>query len=109
MSHSLRAPFCRGAFTLANSGEPQRRAGSLFLCPRMETNDQSPSAEERAAAALAEMERYCAEHPGSPAAIRRPRLFARGRRWVALYSKPLQTGVGAIGDTVRGALRAFDL
>ena len=75
---------------------------------RMGTNDQPPSAAERAAAALAEMERYCAEHPGSPAAVRRPRLFARGRSWVALHSKPLQHGVGAIGDSVRAALRAFD-
>jgi hypothetical protein len=67
-----------------------------------------PSADERDAAALAEMERYCAEHPQSPAAVRRPRLFARGRSWVALHSKPLQHGVAAIGDSVRAALRAFD-
>ena len=74
----------------------------------METSDQVPSAAEREAAAQAEMERYCAEHPHSAVAIRRPRLFARGRTWVALHSKPLQQGVGAVGDSVCAALRAFD-
>jgi hypothetical protein len=74
----------------------------------MESDHQPASVAEREAA-LAEMERYCAEHPNSPAAIRRPRLFARGRSWVALHGKPLQQGVAAIGDSVRAALRAFDL
>jgi hypothetical protein len=75
----------------------------------MQSSDQLPSPAEREAAALAEMERYCAEHPKSPAAVQRPRLFARGRSWVALHSKPWQQGVAAIGDSVRAALRAFDL
>jgi hypothetical protein len=75
----------------------------------MQSHDQLPSPAEREAAALAEMERYCAEHPHSPAARRRPRLFARGRSWIALQGKPLQEGVAAIGDSVRAALRAFDL
>ena len=80
----------------------------LFLLFRMQTGHQFPSLAEQEAAALAEMERYCEEHPESPAAVRRPRLFARGRSWVALHSKPLQHGVAAIGDSVRAALRAFD-
>ena len=75
----------------------------------MATNEQLRSAAEQEAAALAELERYCAEHPGSPVARRRPRLFARGRSWVALHSTPFQNGVAAIGDSVRAALRAFDL
>jgi hypothetical protein len=74
----------------------------------MQSADHFPSLAEQEAAALAEMERYCAEHPESPAAVRRPRLFARGRSWVALHSKPLQHGVAAIGDSVRAALHAFD-
>jgi hypothetical protein len=74
----------------------------------MSNRHHPPSLAEQEAAALAEMERYCAEHPESPAAVRRPRLFARGRSWVALHSKPLQNGVAAIGDSVRAALRAFD-
>ena len=67
------------------------------------------SEEARQAAAVAELERYCLEHPRSPVAVRRPRLFARGRSWVALHSEPLQQGVAAIGESVRAALRAFDL
>ena len=74
----------------------------------MHTRQQCPSLAEREAAALAEMEHYCAEHPKSPAAVRRPRLFSRGRSWVALHSQPLQHGVAAIGDNVRAALHAFD-
>jgi hypothetical protein len=74
----------------------------------MPTDEQIRTAEQEAAA-QAEMERYCAEHPRGAVARRRPRLFARGRSWVALHSKPFQDEVAAIGDSVRAALRAFDL
>ena len=59
--------------------------------------------------ALAEMERYCEEHPRSPSAVRRPRIMLRGRNCVALLGSTLEDGIAGIGSTVRAALRAFDV
>jgi hypothetical protein len=55
------------------------------------------------------MERYCADHPRTPSAVRRPQLFQRGRTFVALLGRNLQSGISGIGNTVEAALRAFDL
>lgn len=60
-------------------------------------------------AALAEMERYCEEHPRSPTATRRPRVMVRGRSFVALLGSTLEDGIAGIGSSVRAALRAFDV
>lgn len=57
---------------------------------------------------LAEMERYITDHPGSPAAVRRPQLSVRGPTCVALLGKSLDDGIVGFGDTVWAALRAFD-
>jgi hypothetical protein len=57
---------------------------------------------------MQEMERYCAAHPGSPAAVRRPRLSIRGRTFVALLGPTIEEGIAGFGDSVRAALRAFD-
>ena len=65
--------------------------------------------EEQQSAALAEMERYCDEHPGSPTAVRRPRIMLRGRSCVALLGSTLEDGIAGIGSSVRDALRAFDI
>ena len=54
------------------------------------------------------MELYFAAHPGSPAAVRRPRLTKRGPLWVALLGPNMRDGVAGIGPTVEAALRAFD-
>jgi hypothetical protein len=59
-------------------------------------------------AALEQMELYCAAHPGSPAAVRRPQLFVRGELWIALLGPSVEEGIIGIGPTVTGALRAFD-
>jgi hypothetical protein len=59
-------------------------------------------------AAMEEMERYCAAHPKSPAALRRPRLSIRGRTFVALLGPAIEEGIVGFGDTVQAALRAFD-
>ena len=59
-------------------------------------------------AAMQEMERYCATPPGSPAAVRRPRLSIRGRTFVALLGPTIEEGIAGFGDSVRAALRAFD-
>jgi hypothetical protein len=61
-----------------------------------------------AAAATEQMELYCAAHPGSPSAVRRPRLFIRGELWVALLGPNVEEGIVGIGPTVTAALRAFD-
>jgi hypothetical protein len=59
--------------------------------------------------AFAQMERYCADHPRSPSAVRRPQLCRRGGTFIALLGQNLQTGIAGIGNTVESALRAFDL
>jgi hypothetical protein len=59
-------------------------------------------------AAMQEMERYCAAHPGSPAALRRPGLSIRGRTFVALLGPTIEEGIAGFGDSVQAALRAFD-
>jgi hypothetical protein len=61
-----------------------------------------------AAAAMEQMELYCAAHRGSPSAVRRPRLFVRGELWIALLGPSLEEGIVGIGPTVLAALRAFD-
>src|SRR5437867_7347610 len=63
---------------------PRRRA----FYTRMKKNNVHISCERRAMdyalAAMEQMELYCQAHPGSPAAVRRPRLFVRGGLWIAL-------------------------
>jgi len=61
-----------------------------------------------ALAAMEQMELYCEAHPGSPAAVRRPRLFVRGEFWIALLGPSVEEGIVGIGSTVTAALRAFD-
>jgi hypothetical protein len=63
---------------------------------------------DRTLAAMQEMERYYAAHPGSPAAVRRPRLSLRGRTFVALLGPAIEEGIAGFGDSVQAALRAFD-
>jgi hypothetical protein len=59
-------------------------------------------------AAMEPMELYCQAHPGSPSAVRRPRLFVRGELWIALLGPSVEEGIVGIGSTVTAALRAFD-
>jgi hypothetical protein len=61
-----------------------------------------------ALAAMSQMELYCEAHPGSPAAVRRPRLLVRGDLWIALLGPNVEEGIVGIGSTVAAALRAFD-
>ena len=62
-----------------------------------------------AAAAMDQMDIYCMAHPGSPTAVRRPRLFVRGDLWIAQLGPSVEQGIVGIGSTVRAALRAFDV
>jgi hypothetical protein len=61
-----------------------------------------------AVAAMEQMELYCEAHPGSPSAVRRPKLFVRGELWIALLGPSVEEGIIGIGATVTAALRAFD-
>jgi hypothetical protein len=63
---------------------------------------------DTATTVLDEMNDYCASHPGSPSAVRRPQLFFRGDLWIALLGQSLKEGIVGIGPTVSAALRAFD-
>jgi hypothetical protein len=63
---------------------------------------------DHAAAAMEQMELYCAVHPGSPSAVRRPRLSFRSELWIALLGPSVEEGIVGIGPTVDAALRAFD-
>ena len=61
-----------------------------------------------AGAAIEEMKSYCASHPASPSAVRRPQLFFRSDLWIALLGPTIEEGIVGIGPTVAAALRAFD-
>ncbi len=56
-----------------------------------------------------QMDLYCRAHPGSPSAVRRPRLFIRGELWIALLGPSVEEGIVGIGPSVVAALRAFDV
>src|SRR6201993_1617044 len=61
-----------------------------------------------AGAAIEQMNVFCASHPESPSAARRPRLFFRSDLWIALLGPSMEEGIVGIGPTVAAALRAFD-
>ena len=60
-------------------------------------------------AAMEQTDLYYAAHPGSPSAVRRPRLSIRGDLWIALLGPSVEEGILGIGATVEAALRAFDV
>jgi hypothetical protein len=66
------------------------------------------SAMDYAATAMEQMELYCTAHPGSPSAVRRPRVFLRSELWIALLGPSIEEGIVGIGPTIAVALRAFD-
>ncbi len=63
---------------------------------------------EESRAVEAEIDRYCREHPRSPAAKTRPRVMLRGSSCVALLGSTLEDGVAGIGASVAAALHEFD-
>jgi len=54
------------------------------------------------------MDIYCASHPSSPAAVKRPSLSRRNNVWVALLGRSVQEGIVGLGRTVEATLQAFD-
>ena len=63
---------------------------------------------DHAAEAMEQMILYCATHPSSASAARRPRLLFRSELWIAVLGPSIEEGVVGIGPTVAAALRAFD-
>jgi hypothetical protein len=61
-----------------------------------------------AVAARQRAELYCQSHPGSPSAMRSPRVFIKSGVWTALLGKSVRDGIAGFGPTVEAALRAFD-
>ena len=59
-------------------------------------------------AARQRAELYCELHPGTPSAVRSPKIFVRSGVWVALLGKSVTEGIAGFGPTVEAALRAFD-
>lgn len=53
-------------------------------------------------------ELYCETHPGSPSAVRAPKIFMKSGVWTALLGKSVRDGIAGFGPTVETALSAFD-
>ena len=53
-------------------------------------------------------ELYCQLHPGSPSAIRSPKIFLKSGVWTALLGKSIGQGIAGFGPPVEAALAAFD-
>lgn len=53
-------------------------------------------------------ELYRESHPGSPSAVRAPRIFEKSGLWVALLGTSVREGIAGFGPTIEAALRAFD-
>jgi hypothetical protein len=53
-------------------------------------------------------ELYCETHPGSPSAVRSPKVFLKSGVWTALLGTSVRHGIAGFGPTVEAALRAFD-
>jgi hypothetical protein len=51
---------------------------------------------------------YYELHPGSPSAVRCPKLFMRSGIWIALLGQSVREGIAGFGPTIEAALRAFD-
>ena len=59
--------------------------------------------------AVLQVEQYLVDHPGSPSAVRRPKIFREGETFIVLLGRDVQHGIVGLGNTVENALRAFDL
>lgn len=59
-------------------------------------------------AAIQRVELYFIAHPGSPSAVRRPRLWLRGNLWTGLLGSDLRNGIAGFGPSVEAALSDFD-
>ena len=78
-----------------------RRALHLFHLLEVESNGDDE--------AVLRVEQYSVDHPGSPSAVRRPKIFREGGTFIVLLGRDVQHGLVGLGNTVENALRAFDL
>jgi hypothetical protein len=60
-------------------------------------------------AAIQRAELYYETNPGSPSAVRLPKLFVRSGVWIALLGRSVRDGIAGFGPTIEAALRAFDV
>ena len=78
----------------------QFRRGVRFLDAMKKNNGHVPRGHREmdyATAAIEQMELYCATHPGSRSAVRRPRLLFRSELWIALLGPSIEEGIVGIG------------
>ena len=55
------------------------------------------------------VEQYFVDHPHSPSAVQRPKVFRQGDTFIVLLGRDVQRGIVGLGNTVESALRVFDL
>jgi len=102
---------CQPARTFLHKTHIQSRRAARFeggMKKRNGFNSNGWNVLDPTVAAMERMDLYCAAHPGSPSAARRPRLFLRSHLWIALLGPSVEEGIVGIGQTVEAALRAFD-
>jgi hypothetical protein len=58
--------------------------------------------------AVLQVAQYRVDHPASPSAVRRPKVFRQGDTFIVLLGRDLQHGIVGLGNTIANALRAFD-
>lgn len=59
-------------------------------------------------AVIQRMDLYCMAHPGSPSAVRQPRLSFQDKVWTAVLGPSLTEGIAGFGPTIETALSNFD-
>jgi hypothetical protein len=101
--------FFTGAILLQEKSHPTFARRAFYgLMNKNDDNSRRRRVMDDAAAAIEKMELYCAAHPESPSAVRRPKLSSRSDLWIALLGPSMEEGIVGIGPTVEEALRAFD-
>jgi hypothetical protein len=84
----------------------RRSNESGFAATNVVTAMSEKDLERAGASERAEL--YYAAHPGTPSAVRCPRVFARSGVWIALLGRNVREGIAGFGPNVEAALRAFD-
>jgi hypothetical protein len=94
-----------GAEALAGAGAPVRYQPNKL---NREMRDSAGRDFLDIVAARERMKLYCAARPGSPSAVRSPRLLRRGHHWIVILGRSAGQRIAGSGFTVEAALRAFD-
>jgi hypothetical protein len=102
-AHQWLQPVWIGLCLISNSGNRPKAARTGFC---VITGMTAKAMDKVAAQHRAEL--YYQTHPGSPSAVRMPRLFVRSGIWIALLGSSVREGIAGFGPTIEAALRAFD-